>query len=91
MANAERLVESGDAGPELQRIDDFFRRVTGGSGLLDTNMYDILMVSPQAMAALRLLRQWCEESCDRLSIDSETGEVILLPASEPSTSRLPAP
>lgn len=85
LKTAERLAEAEatgeEASPELKRIDDFFWRVTGGSGLLTAHTFDNVTVSPQAHVAIRLLREWCEENCDRLSIDAESGQVIVLPAS----------
>ena len=86
---AERLVEAEatgeEASPELKRIDEFFWRVTGGSGLLIGHTFDNVTVSPQARSALRLLREWCEENCERLSIDPKSGQVIVLPAPQLSS------
>ena len=86
LKTAERLAEAEatgeEASPELKRIDDFFRRVTGGSGLLTAHTFDNITVSPQAHAAIRLLREWCDQNCDRLSIDPESGQVVVLPPVE---------
>lgn len=87
----ERLVETeagtGNVSPELLRIDDFFRRVTGRSGLLVAHYTEDVTLSPQAESAIRQWREWCDQNCDRLSIDPENGQVIVLPASEPAGDR----
>lgn len=80
---AERLVESGDAGPELQRVQEFFWRVAGLRGLIVAHTFDNLTVSPQAHSTLRKLRQWCNDNCEHLAIDSDSGEVVFLETESP--------
>ena len=78
LALAETLVASGDASQELQDIDAFFRRVTGHGGLIMPHTFDNITVSRHAGPTLRLLREWCDKNCDRLTLDPDTGEVIVL-------------
>jgi len=85
IASAEKLVHDEDSWLELeerQELGVFFYDLTGFGGIFIAHIDGGLTLDPRADEALTRLHEWCEANCSRLSLDPESGEVIVLAESK---------
>ncbi len=81
IAAAERLVHNEPywvSQEKLQGLEDFFYDLTGIGGIIVPHVAGVVTIDPHVGRTTRLLRQWCEVNCSRLTVDSDSGEVVVL-------------